>query len=416
MQSFLRTSNAQNETHSRNGNRSQQLNGIFLAAKPESLKQSRSAIGSMSNLRESGLSGRSRDVYAHIHREGFQCPACASLELESMREDFSALTFLEAFPRWLKAHTPYISKNTVHYYEQYGAALMPFFSSFKLKNIGIGEVRGFQRWRSHVFEDNDTAELPLGDELQNSKYRHGAGNVRIRNEINCVLKPILREAGVWADIESKKFKHLPIPREGSGMALSKEQWREIFDIAFSNPRWHLAGHCLRVMFRGGFGFGEIRKLKRKDVDLTKGTIRIIEGAKNGGSRVRTVALVPSALESVEWIVKRWKILGGESDDQYLLPLRATYHKGLDKPMTSINFAWNAIKREWHSRSKVVTLNPRQYDARVSAASLLLSNSKLSLSTIEKALGWTPSSAMRKRYHRADLDNQRDALITLEDSE
>ena len=129
-------------------------------SKNNSLK-SPSPCSVMNIVNPDRLSGRSRDVYAHIHREGFQCPACASLELESMREDFAALTFEQAFPRWLEAHTPYISKNTVHYYEQYGAALMPFFGSFKLKNIGRGEVRGFQRWRSHVFEDNDTAELPL---------------------------------------------------------------------------------------------------------------------------------------------------------------------------------------------------------------------------------------------------------------
>jgi hypothetical protein len=126
--------------------------------------------------------------------------------------------------------------------------------------------------------------------------------------------------------------------------------------------------------------------------------------------------VPSALASAKWMVERWERLGGTSQDQYLLPHRATLRTGqLNRPMVSINFAWNAIKREWARRQpQHARPETRQYDARVSAASLLLANPALSLTTIEKALGWTPSSAMRKRYYRAEQDALRDALSTLED--
>lgn len=362
------------------------------------------------------LSGRSRDVYAHIHREGFQCPACASLELESMREDFAALTFEQAFPRWLEAHTPYISKNTVHYYEQYGAALMPFFGSFKLKNIGIGEVRGFQRWRSHVFEDNDTAELPLGDPLLDSKYRHGAGNVRIKNEINCVLKPMLREAGVWAAIEEKKFKHLPVPREGSGVPLDRNEQAQLLAIAFSKKKWLLAAHCLRIEYRTGTGFGELRKVRRKHVDLKGATVSIIEGAKNSGVRVRKVPLVPSALESMQWIIERWEKFSGSdrNPESYVLPHRKAL-KTLDKPMHSIHRSFVAIRAEWvRKHPDTAKLDTRQCDARTSTACLLLKNPKLSLPTIHKTLGWMPSSRMRDRYNRVDIDAKMEVLKTLED--
>lgn len=346
-----------------------------------------------------------KPVNIHVHTPGNTCPACAYLEQANMQEDFAALPFVEAFNLWLDAHHPFITDRTYRDYKQYGDALTAFLSHLQLRHISVGTIRGYQMWRWKRGE-------VIAGETQ-SKYCHSAETVRIKNELNSVLKPILRHAGLWAEIEKRKFKHLPVPRDGAGAALTKEQWRQIFEIAFSKKRWMLAGHCLQMMFRGGFGFGELRRVRRKDLDLAKGTIRIIEGAKNAGTRVRTVALVPSAVESARWLVARWVKLGGSDADSYLLPHRKTYHKALDRPMASINFAWNGIKAEWQKKYNIET-DPRQYDARVSAATLLLQNPKLSLPTIEKALGWTPSSAMRKRYHRADLDIQRDALNTLED--
>jgi integrase len=345
----------------------------------------------------------------HNHISGLPCPACRALEIEAMT-DFTELPFAEAFPLWFEAHKPYISPRTIHDYEQYGNALMAFFGPLQLKNIGIGQIRGFQMWRSktHINESSGGLE---------SKYQHSASSVRIRNEINAVLKPVLREAGVWAGIKERKFKHLPVPSEGSGIALSKEQWAQIFAIAFEERRWTLAGHCLQIMFRNGFGFGELRKVKRRDAIAEEGKLRIDEGAKNE-SRKRTVVLSPSALDSLKWLIARWEKLGGSSPDQYLLPHKATIaNKTLNRPMVSINFAWNAIKREWAVRQpKQARSETRQYDARVSAATLLLKNKNLSLSTIEKALGWTPSSAMRKRYYRADQDAVLEALRTLEDAQ
>ena len=350
----------------------------------------------------------------HIHRAHVVCPACAALELEAMQDDFAVLTFADAFPLWIQAHKPYISENTLHYYYQYANPLLDFFSPMKLEDIGIGQLRGFQVWRSHLYHDNDTLELPLGGITESSKFKHAAGNVRIRNEINCVLKPILREAGVWAGIESKKFRHLPVPREGSGVPLGKAEQAEILAVAFSRKKWTLAGHCLRIEYKTGTGFGELRRVRRKYVDLERGTFKVVEGAKNSGPRVRTVPLVPSALESMHWIIKRWEEKGGHDPESYILPHRATLKAALDRPMSSIHRSFVAIKREWVRTSPNAKSDTRQCDARTSAACLLLKNPKLSLPTIEKTLGWSPSSRMRERYNRVDLDMRREALATLED--
>ena len=353
-------------------------------------------LRSILNISPAGM----RENAGHHHALGVECPACHILESGYLD---AAITFNEAFILWFDQHQQFISERTRRDYLQYSAPLSDFFGQLALSDITVGTVRGYQSWRSKR----------TGSPAPGARFMHMAGNVRIKNEINSVLKPILREAGIWKDIKEKKFKHLPVPRDGSGIALSKEQWAQIFEIAFEHPGWHLAGHCLRIMFRGGFGFGELRKARRKDLDLDSAKLRIVEGAKNG-ERVRTVNLSPSALESAKWIVERWERLGGVSGEQYLLPHRRA--KELERPMVSINFSWNQIKSEWAIRQpKQARPETRQYDARVSAASLLLSNPKLSLPTIEKALGWTPSSAMRKRYYKPEQDFLREALLTLEDA-
>lgn len=319
-----------------------------------------------------------------------------------MQGSFSELTFDVALPLWLAAHKPYISPRTYWDYDQYSKPLLDFFGPLQLRHIGIYTVRGYQAWRWKHAE-------AITDEMQ-SKYLHAADTVRIKNEINSVLKPVLREGGMWEDIEKKKFNHLPVPSEGAGHALTLEQQEQIFEVGFSRPKWHLATHCMRVMYRTGTGFGELRKLRKKDVDLVKGTITILKGAKNT-VRKRTVALVPSALESMEWVMKRFEARGGGLPDEYVLFHRK---KLFAAPMASTYRSWIAIRKEWVKRYPDIAVEDSwQSDARVSTASLLLGNPQLSLPTIEKALGWTPSSAMRKRYNRVDLDNQRSALATLE---
>lgn len=348
-----------------------------------------------------------RSPQQHNHSFGV-CPACRALEIESM-QDFTELAFSEAFSMWFKMHSEYIAPGTIHIYKQYGNALTAFFGPLQIKNIGIGQLRGFQIWRSK----NHAPESPI---KPHEKYQHAASSIRIKNEINGVLKPILREAGLWADIEQRKFNHFQVSREGSGTPLSTVEQDMVLEVAFSKKKWMIAAHCQRIMYRTGTLFGELRKVRRKHVDLKRGTVEIIEGAKNAGSRVRTVRLVPSALESIHWLVVRYEKMGGDLVEQYILPHRT---KGFNVPMGSTYRSWRAIidatiekHKDNHEFCAKLELT-RQCDGRTSAACILLKNSKLSLPTIEKALGWSPSSAMRKRYYKADHDTQLDALMTLE---
>jgi integrase len=353
-----------------------------------------------------------RPVNIHVHSPGVTCPACEYLELANMQDDFAELPFSSAFPLWLDAHRPYVTKDTAEDYEQYGNPLLDFFKGLQLKKINKGGVMGYQIWR---WKRGDA----IPDETK-SKYAHNAETVRIKNEINGVLKPMLIQAGTWRDILAKKFKHLPVPREGSGVALTLKEQSRILEVAFSRERWLLTAHCQRVMYKTGSGFGELKKLRRSDIDLDKGTITIILGAKNDGPRPRTVTLTSSALESIRWLIKRWHDHGGDSDDQFILFHRT---KGFYMPMTSTHSAWWAILEETerryaadeHREFRVKLRHTRQYDARPSAASVLMKNPANTYPMIEKALGWSPNSRMRKRYLRTEQEEIRQIMNTLEDA-
>jgi hypothetical protein len=68
------------------------------------------------------------------------------------------------------------------------------------------------------------------------------------------------------------------------------------------------------------GFGELRHVRRRDVDLKKRSVLVRDGAKNF-FRDRTIPLNPVAFESMSWIIDRWGDLGGTSDAEFIRPHR-----------------------------------------------------------------------------------------------
>lgn len=328
------------------------------------------------------------------------------------------MRFKDAFSAWLDAHAPFIQPRTIHVYRQYGEPLVEYLGTLVLGSIGAMTVRGYQLWRS---KDQDTGQSPCSVckvEHPAESFAHGAGSVRIVNEINGVLKPMLKQAGVWQLILDHGFRHLPVPRDGAGTFIPPDAQLELIGIALNMPRLALAGHVLRIMSKTGAGPGEILKLRRRDYDREGKRIHIVVGAKNAGARIRWLYLTPSAFESMEWVLARWTRLGGEDRNDFLFPHRSVVAKGgpFTIAMAGIEAAWSATKKEWIRRhpERADMAHVRLYDFRVSVAIVLLRNGKLSLPTIKKVLGWAPSSAMIDRYFKETQDALRAAMNTLED--
>jgi integrase len=323
--------------------------------------------------------------------------------------------FRDAAQQWLTTHTRYIGPRTLKDYKQYLIPLLYRYGSRKLKSITIQDIREYQEWRRvphpemYTLRTTGKAKPPC---LLNRIT--GAGNAYINKEIN-TLSQVLTEAGVWRDI-APFYTQLPTSKEGSGKSLTADEEKIVLEIAMTRYRWKVAAHSLRIMFKTGCGFGELRKRKREDVDLEAGILTVTqEGAKNAYRR-RTVPLIPEALESMRWLVARWERLGGNSPNQYILPMRIWRTAGYDlsKPMESIKRAWEEIRKESAKQIGPKMLKFRIYDARVTAITRTLSDGQTPLHAAQRVFGHV-SQEMQKRYFKPDADLLRRTLSVLDTS-
>jgi integrase len=130
---------------------------------------------------------------------------------------------------------------------------------------------------------------------------------------------------------------------------------------------------MMVMLSTTMGFGELRHIRRRDVDLKKRSLLVRDGAKNF-YRDRTIPMNATALESMMGILERWEGLGGRDESEFILPHRPRTLKGpwiFTEPMSAITTAFNGIRKE------AGLPKFRVYDCRVQAITKLLSNPAVS---------------------------------------
>jgi integrase len=301
-----------------------------------------------------------------------------------------SLPFSSASAFWFEQHSRYIKPSTAKSYAGAVKVLCRFFGEILLRDITIAHVRRYQDER-----------------------RKKAGAYLLNSEIG-VLQMILREARLWKNLE-EDYKPLRVSRAGAGRSLSKEEEDRLRAAAFSKPKWRLAAHCMTIMLSTTMGFGELRRLRRRDVDMTRGCVQVREGAKNV-FRERVIPLNATAYESMAWILARWEKLGGSSDEHYILPhrprgerashWRKTIPACLDEPMTSINHAFMGI------RNAAGLPKFRIYDCRVQAITKLLSHPEVS-AQVSKEIAGHISQAMQNRYSKQQFDTKKAALEALD---
>ena len=108
-----------------------------------------------------------------------------------------------------------------------------------------------------------------------------------------VLQQVLREFDEWHRLASR-YRQLRQEPTRAGHSLTEEEERRLREVAFSRPKWQTAAHCIVIMLSTTMGFGELRQLRRRDVDMVRGCITVREGRKThiANERFRSIA-VPS---------------------------------------------------------------------------------------------------------------------------
>jgi integrase len=300
------------------------------------------------------------------------------------------MPFSSASAFWFEQHSRYIKPSTTKSYAGALKVLRLFFGDILLRDITIAHIRQYQDER-----------------------RKKAGAYLLNGEMS-VVQQVLKEARLWKNLE-EDYKPLPVARRGAGRSLDKEEEERLRAVAFSKKKWRLAAHCMTIMLSTTMGFGELRQLRRRDVDMQRRCITVREGAKNE-ARERTSPLNTTAFESMTWILERWKKLGGNSDEHYILPHRPRGERAshwrkkiparLDEPMTSINSAFTSI------RNAAGLPKFRIYDCRVQAITKLLSHPEVS-TQVSKEIAGHISQAMQNRYSIQRFETKKAALDALE---
>ena len=307
-----------------------------------------------------------------------------------MTKSCSVPTFSQAAGQWLQQHRRYIKPSTIGCYEDALRPLGPFFGDQRLDVIEIKHVRAYQDWRS-------AQVTPL----------------TTNREVG-VFQLVMKEYEQWGRLQGR-YKPLKVEQHRSGHSLIAEEEERLKTVAFSKKKWRLAAHCMVVMMNTTMGFGELRQLRRRDVDMARPCVTVREGAKNQ-YRQRTIPLNAAALESMEYILKRWVMIGGSSPEHYILPHRPRGEQAphwrkkipwiLDEPTTSMNSAFRSI------RNAAGLPHVRIYDCRIQAITKLLSSPQVSPQASREIAGHI-SQEMQNSYSIPTFSTKKAAVDTLD---
>lgn len=295
----------------------------------------------------------------------------------------NSLPFGRAAELWLEQHQRYIKPNTIRNYKASIKLLYASLGDVIVQDIHIGHIRAYQAERGKV-----------------------AGPYLLNSELS-VLQMILKEARCWKPL-ADLYRPMRVPKRRGGHSISAEEERNLREVAFSRPKWRLAAHCMMIMLSTTMGFGELRHVRRRDVDMRRKCITVREGAKND-YRDRTIPMNAAAYDSMCWVLDRWQDLGGGREDEFILPHRPRQPQGpwiFTEPMGSIATAFSGIRKE------AGLPKFRIYDCRVQAITKLLSNPAVH-PQVSKEIAGHISQAMQDRYSIQQYDTKLAALEALD---
>jgi integrase len=308
-------------------------------------------------------------------------------EIHSQKErDLRTLTLAElpyrrAASAWLESRKPYLSPRTYEDYESYIRILTAYFGEIRLTEIGPDEIRTYQRER----------------------LIH-AGASCINKECS-VLQQMLKRIGRWAEI-APNYQPLPLPKESPHRALTPQEEERLYRVGTSNPNWDVAYCAFVISINTTCGPGEIRHLRRMDIDFGKRTMRVQpEGAKNE-HRIRVIPLNDTAWRAVEYLWTRAQKLGVTEPHHYLIPFRIK--KGTFDPERPAE-GWRSALKEMLA---VAGLRISGYSFRHHAITKLLENPDVSEETAEAIAGHI-SHRMKKRYSHTRIEVKRAAVDALD---
>jgi integrase len=249
------------------------------------------------------------------------------------------------------------------------------FGDVRLAAITPDAISKFQRVRHEARKANRTINMDVG-----------------------VLSRVLKFCGCWRGLEDHVHA-LNEPESLVGRALTVEEQDRLLEMAQSNPEWDYV-YCAAVLAAWtSLCSVEVRRLRRRDVDLFNRKVSVPYGKNK--HRIRVLPLLPDAVRVLGRMVERLDRLGFTAPDDFLWFACQWNRFDPTKPMSRWDTAWHAL------RDKANLPGLRFHDLRHTIVTELLEAGQPEL--VIEAITGQVSRKMVKHYSHIRQESMRKAL-------
>jgi integrase len=180
-----------------------------------------------------------------------------------------------------------------------------------------------ERYRLQHFRrilGNKRLEKITADDLeqyQNTRLQEHVGAWCINKEI-LLLAQILKKAKLWRRIRDD-YKPLPTQPSDIGRALTRDELRELAQVAQTDEAWEAAFYGSVLAANCGLRAGEIKKLRLKVIDLDRRRLLILRRTTKTDAGARHIELNRDATEAAWRLCLRARTLGATEPEHFLMP-------------------------------------------------------------------------------------------------
>jgi integrase len=139
----------------------------------------------------------------------------------------------------------------------------------------------------------------------------------------------------------KRIHPLPEPEAMVGRALTVEEQDRLFEAAQSNSEWEHVYCAAVVAAHTSLCSVEVRRLRRRDVDLFNKKLSVPYGKNK--HRLRVIPLLAPAIKALGRMIERLDTLGLTSPDHYLWCACKWNQLDATKPQSRWDSAWHALR-------------------------------------------------------------------------
>ena len=219
-----------------------------------------------------------------------------------------------------------------------------------------------------------------------------------------VLSRVLKFCGRWRVLKDQ-VHWLPESEGLVGRALTVDEQDRLFKTAQSNPEWEHVYCAAVVAAHTSLCSVEVRRLRRRDVDLFEQKVSVPYGKNK--HRLRVLPLMPAAVKALGRMIERLDQLGFTSPDHYLWFACQWNRFDPTKPMSRWDTAWHAL------RLKADLPGLRFHDLRHTIITELAETAAPEM--VIQSIAGHVTKKMLDRYSHVRLEAKRKALEAVEES-